>query len=66
MGASATAVVSKAPITRLAAGPASETRLRTARERIAPWSIHTAPPGSGMPPSRRKNTGSTRERPRSA
>jgi hypothetical protein len=47
---------------KLAAGPASETADSAARERIAPWSIHTAPPGSGMPPISSRSIGSTKER----
>ena len=65
IGSTATASVHTAPMSRLVSGPASETSVRSPRERIAPWSIHTAPPGSGMPPSSRNTTGSTNDRPRS-
>ena len=55
-----TASTSASPRTRFTAGPANDTRLRAARDRIAPWFTSTAPPGSGIPPSSRNSTGSTK------
>ena len=49
--------VTAAPTARLLNGPASDTQEDVARLRSAPRLIHTAPPGSGMPPSTRKNNG---------
>ena len=56
---SATPIAIAAASTRLAIGPASETALIAGRERSAPRWIHTAPPGSGIPPMTRNSSGRT-------
>ncbi len=62
-GTSGTTSASRNARTRFVRGPAAETALAATRERSAPRRIHTAPPGSGMPPMSRNSSGSTKVSP---
>jgi hypothetical protein len=54
-----TTAVRAAPSARLVSGPASDTADATALERSAARLIHTAPPGSGIPPIASSASGSS-------